>query len=168
LETCKVNNQDRRAVATLGRDLVQQVVPGELPLFASVSRAYFAGSLPKREARGRDDLLGFGVGEAVVLVAPIVLRFAEEIWETVSQQAATAAGGVVAEVFRRLRLRCGGNGSKVRPSTPALSVEELQYVRTVGRRCAENLPLTSQQRHLLVESLVGNLAAPDTPESVTT
>ena len=158
---------DRTAVTAMSRELLSQVAPGEMPLFTSVSRSYFAGSIPTRGHGNKDDLLGFGVGEAVVMLSPFVLRFAEDVWKSCEEQATKSASGVVIEVFRRIRARFGGDKKEAAPAPPSLSTEELQYVRSVGRRCVANFDLSEEQKNLLVESLVGSLAVPEQPRPVT-
>jgi hypothetical protein len=152
----------------MGQLIVERVSPGEVPLFRSTSRAYFSGTLHKGGRRTSDDLLGFGVGELVVMLAPVVLQFSEQVWRACAEQAAQSATGVVTNVFQRLRRRFAGEKHPLPDPAPTLSQEELRYVRDVGRRCAANLPLTEEQKALLVDALIGGLALPEVPEGAAT
>ena len=156
-----VDHQGHLAVAALGRVLLTDIAPAEVPLYPAVFRAIESGAdASKTKQSGDDDLLGFGPGETVVLLAPVVIQFAQQIWTAVSKEAATATAGGVAAVFRRLRDRfTPGNDPDPEP-TPTLNTEQLRYIRQVGRECASHLPLTEEQRRLMVESLVAALAVP--------
>ncbi len=155
-----VDDQEPLAVAALGRVLLTDIAPAEVPLYPAVVRARQSGAATSKAKQSGDDLLGFGPGETVVLLAPVIIEFAQQIWTAVSKEAATATAGGVAAVFRRLRDRFMPGKEPDPEATPTLNTEQLQYVRKVGRECASHLPLTEEQRRLMVESLVAALAVP--------
>ena len=67
-------------VAALARATVERAAPEELPLFPATSEAYFND--PKaleRSGGGKDEMLGFGVDAAVVLLTPIALTIAKDV-----------------------------------------------------------------------------------------
>lgn len=160
-----MNAVNQVAITSLGRQIVMVTAPEELALFGPVSRAHFEGRTPSRRARNRDDLLGFGVGEAVVLLTPTALQFAQQFWESLADEAAVGASGKVVDLLRRISRRLGATELQLDDADPGLTVDQLQKVRSVGRRCAEALPLTTEQQSLFVEALVGSLAVPEPPNT---
>jgi len=67
-------------VSELARNLVANTAPQELPLFRPVSEAYFKdpdGTLKGQP--GKDETLGFGVGEAATFITPIVLAVMTDV-----------------------------------------------------------------------------------------
>ena len=76
-------------VGSLGRELVSQLVPEELPLYPSML-SQFQGA---RRGRGRkassdDQLLGFGAAEALTMLTPVILSFTRSFWKALVAQAA--------------------------------------------------------------------------------
>jgi hypothetical protein len=66
-------------VAEVARALIVAVAPQELPLFHSVSEAFFKDPARVRpRGRGNDDVLGFGTVEATLLT-PIVLTMVTHV-----------------------------------------------------------------------------------------
>ena len=75
--TDKTENQ---LIAELARDLISQTVPQELPLFRANSEAFFSN--PEKllaGQKGKDEMLGFGVGEAITMLSPVILMVTSEI-----------------------------------------------------------------------------------------
>ncbi len=69
-----------QAVADVARSLIEQIAPQELPLFRATSAAYFKN--PRRALggqSGRDEMLGFGSGDEVTFVTPIILVAATKV-----------------------------------------------------------------------------------------
>jgi hypothetical protein len=159
---------ERDLINALGRQLVTDVAPAELPLFGAMVRARpKAGHKGTSRAtrRGHGDLLGFGLGEEVALMTPLVLQFAQTFWLALNEQAVEASLGVVGSVLRRVRQRFGSEQRS--PSEQVrFTEEELRHVREVGRRCAARLQIDAGQQELLVEALVGALAVPASPAAV--
>lgn len=74
------------------RDVVQEFAPEELPLLAVLRHADQAHvERGFRHRRNRDDLLGFGIGETVVLVTPIVLTAIQQVVNRIADSAADSA-----------------------------------------------------------------------------
>src|SRR5215831_21424831 len=66
---------DQELVGELARDLVGAIAPEELPLFAAMSKAWFADPARVQMNQG-DDVLAFGVAEAAALLSPVLLAAA--------------------------------------------------------------------------------------------
>ena len=66
-------------VAALARATVERAAPEELPLFSATSEAYFTDPKALERSGGKDEMLGFGVDAAVVLLTPIALTVAKDV-----------------------------------------------------------------------------------------
>jgi hypothetical protein len=89
-------------VAELGRDVVAAQFPDELPVFAAVSRAYFAD--PERTLSGRNERgrpLGFGVTEAVAMMTPLVLWLVQTALEPHIVRASGKLNGLLGRLRRK-------------------------------------------------------------------
>jgi hypothetical protein len=149
-------------VADLARRLVADTAPQELPLFRATSAAYFRDPdevLAQR--KGRDEMLGFGVEAAVVLLTPAALEVAKSVVSFVAMRlrgaAERGAGELidekVAAVFAKLR------GEKPKEhEAPDLDDAELAEVRRVAFEKARQLDVPEDKASLLADSVVGSLA----------
>jgi hypothetical protein len=140
-------------VRSIGLELVTRLAPEELPLYPSLA----AESNAPRGAGGRgsseDQLLGFGAGEAMVLLTPVILSFTRSFWQALLDETAHAA---LDGVLRRLRaIRTGHQHGAEDP--PPLTAEQLRLVRTVAEREAHQLDIPDRQAGLLADAMVGVL-----------
>jgi hypothetical protein len=94
-------------VADLARDLVAQVAPQELPVFRANSAAYFRD--PRKALTGhtgKDDMLGFGVGNVVGFLTPVVLSVLTDVVQYLSQEVSknlqTESAPVIQDAVKRL------------------------------------------------------------------
>jgi hypothetical protein len=168
-----VNEQaiDDAVVAQLARAAVAQAAPEELPLFRATSEAYFEDPQSLTRERSGDEMLGFGVEDALVLVTPVALTVAREVLEfivdEVSGHARDAGREVIGRIADRLLRRggsastaAGGGGSAPAPAPepPDLTDAQLQQVRALALEKAQQLALPPEKASLLADSLVGSLA----------
>ena len=72
---------DDALVADLARAVVEQTAPEELPLFRATSEAYFDDPDVAERSGCGDEMLGFGVDAALVLVTPVALSVARDVVE---------------------------------------------------------------------------------------
>jgi hypothetical protein len=149
-------------IADVARDVAAQIAPQELPLFRAISEAYFKDPdrvLDQRAAR--DEPLGFGVGEAVSLVLPIVLAVASEVVLFLAAEVKKAVGAesgkLTIEATKKLfkRFRAADQGQ---PPVSPLTPEQLAHVRKLAFEKARLLKLPEPQAQLLAEAVVGSLA----------
>ena len=136
---------DDALVAALARASVERVAPEELPLFRATSQAYFddPSALERRESR--DEMLGFGVDAAVMLVTPVALAVARDVIQFVADAAARAAREGrrgrdrprprPAAPTRRRAAATGGRAA----ATAELTDEQLEQVRTLALEKAKQL-----------------------------
>lgn len=137
----------------LARRVVTQVAPQELPLFPAISNQY-----QERRARPNgsgDERLGFGAGEVVTLLTPIILIVCTEVGPYLVQ----AVGETLKERGKRLisdRLDAWFGADK--DDRPTFSAEQREEVRARAYKKARQLKLDADQAHLLADAIAGSLA----------
>ena len=165
---------DDALVAQLARDAVGKTAPEELPLFRATSEAYFRdpSSVEKGDGSG-DEMLGFGVDAALVLITPVALSVARDVLNFVVAQVRAKAREHGTEAVDKLTDRILKRGDDKKPAAPAaasppeaaaapaapeLSDDQLEQVRALAIEKAKLLKLPDDKAHLLADSLVGSLA----------
>ena len=162
---------DDALVASLARSAVAEAAPEELPLFRATSQAYFDDPEALKRQGSGDQMLGFGVEAALVLVTPVALSVARDVLnfvvELVRGQAREHGKDLIDRLADRLVNRDGKPEAPAGPppvpaateSPPAgLTDEQLEQVRTLALEKAEQLKLSPEKAALLADSLVGSLA----------
>ena len=149
-------------VAALARASIERAAPEELPLFRATSQAYFNDPEALEKQRSRDEMLGFGVDAAVMLVTPVALAVAKDVIEFIGAhlraRAEKEGGGAIDRVLDRLVNRDGEAAATEPAGVPELTDEQLDQVRTLALEKAKQLKLSDAKAELLAESLVGSLA----------
>ena len=144
-------------VRSIGRELVSRIAPEELPLYPSlVSQFQDAKRARRSKASSDDQILGFGAGEVVTLLTPVILSFTRSFWDAIVAQAAqTALHGVLQQ------LQAHRPGQRNGPAeTPRFTEAQIQLVRTVAEQEACRLNVSKKQAGLLADAMVGVLVAP--------
>jgi hypothetical protein len=145
-------DEDEEIVSSIGWELVSRLAPAELPLYSSLAAQLGGKQTRYGKASSDDQILGFGVGEAVVLLTPMILQFAKSFWEALAAQAAQASVLGVLDRYRRHR---GGQ-----PDIPRMTDSQLQLVRKIAEQQARILNVPAGQAGLLADALVGVLTGP--------
>jgi hypothetical protein len=159
----------KELVLDLAQKVVLEIAPQEKRTFGAVSQAYLID--PERTLKGDgggDELIGFGIGE-VVLLTPVILEVvstAVEFLTTISQEALEntlkeaikkeSAGFLekIAKFF--IRLFEHNQHQKSLPLLP-LTTEQMREVRQLAFEKARLLNLDENQASLLADSLIGSL-----------
>ena len=154
-------SDDDALVAALARASVERAAPEELPLFRATSEAYFKDPSALERPQSRDDMLGFGVDAAVMLVTPVALAVARDVIQFIGThlraRAEKEGEGAIDRVLDRLLRR--DDQPATTPAAPAeLTDDQLEQVRTLAFEKAKQLKLSDAKAELLAESLVGSLA----------
>ena len=152
---------DDALVAELARTAVERAAPEELPLFRPTSEAFFADPAALERREGRDDMLGFGVDSALVLLTPVALAVARDVVDFVVAQVRSrlhdegesAVQGALDRLFRR-----GDARPEAAAADADLTDEELGRVRTIALEKARQLRLSPDRAVLLADAIVGGLA----------
>jgi hypothetical protein len=153
---------DRELIQEIARETVIRAAPEELPLFTMVADVYFDtnGRIPAERA-ARDEMLGFGLESAVVLLTPVILPVAGAILDQLAQDVARVATERGKDGLRRamralLRRDAGdGGGPPVAPLTP----EQLARVRLTALEKARQMDLPEDKAELLADAITGSLGA---------
>jgi hypothetical protein len=147
-------------VAALARATVEKAAPEELPLFRATSEAYFEDPQALERSGGKDEMLGFGVDAAMVLMTPVVLQVAKDVigflGEQLRERAREQGEGAIDRVIARLVKRNGGEGEA--EPVEELTEEQLEQVRALAIKKGRALKLSDERATLLADSLVGSLA----------
>jgi hypothetical protein len=147
-------------VAALARATVEKAAPEELPLFRATSEAYFEDPRALERSGGKDEMLGFGVDAAMVLMTPVVLQVAKDVigflGEQLRERAREQGEGAIDRVIARLVNRNGGEGEA--EPVEELTDEQLEQVRALAIKKGRALKLSDERATLLADSLVGSLA----------
>jgi hypothetical protein len=148
---------EKDIIAGFGRELVVAVAPQEVPLFHSVSEAFFKDprrARPRR--RGSDDLLGFGTVEATLLtpiVLTIVTRVGMYLAEEIGKDIVTATKSMIEDHIKRLFRR--------EPGAVSLQPPQLAEVRRIALSTAQQFAMPEANARELADVLVGRLAIND-------
>jgi len=139
-------------VGSLGRELVSDLAPEELPLYPSLLSQFQSAKSGRRPKKSSDDqFLGFGGAEALTMLTPVILSFTSSVWQAlVAETARSTAHGVVEYVRSH---RPGHHEA----AAPPLTADQLQLVRTVAEREARRLDISEGQAGLLADAMVGVL-----------
>jgi hypothetical protein len=147
-------------VAALARATVERAAPEELPLFGPMSEAYLADPSALEDGKRRDEMLGFGVDAAVVLLTPVALQVARDVLgflhEQLRERAREHGEGAIDRIIARLVGK--DDGAAAAEPVDELTDEQLQQVRTLALEKARTLKLSDAKATLLADSLVGSLA----------
>ncbi|MGK5740186.1 hypothetical protein [Micromonospora sp. URMC 103] len=143
-----------RLVRDAVRDVVGEVAPDELVLVDALRR-HDDDTAVRRLSRARRsrDLLGFGLGEATVLVTALVWIALDEVVRT-AVGAGMAKAGTGLRGWLRARL---GRPAPPRPM-PALTAEQLRAVQDRVRELGVAADLTPEAAALLADRVVARLA----------
>ena len=147
-------------VAVLARATVERAAPEELPLFAPMSEAYLADPKALEPGKGRDEMLGFGVEAAAVLVTPVALQVARDVLGFLHEQLRERAREHGEGAIDRIIARLVGKKDETAAAEPAaeLTDAQLEQVRALAFEKARSLKLSDSRAELLADSLVGSLA----------
>lgn len=80
---------DRELIEEVSRAVVAAVAPEEMVLFRPMTTAYFDAPDRLRQAP-KDDLLGFGAGDAVVALTPVALSVMSAVLTYIRREVAQA------------------------------------------------------------------------------
>jgi len=151
-----VSELDAAAVA-LARSTVERAAPEEIPIFPAASEAYLEGG--KAHDPGGQDMLGFGIETAVILLTPIAITVARDVLgylrDQVTQLASDKGKQGVDSLIARLT---GEKGHEGEEDPEPLTEEQLEEVRELAVEKAKQLKLDDDRAALLADSLVGSLA----------
>jgi hypothetical protein len=163
-EEASMSELEQVLIVDVSRALLERLAPEELPLLRPHAEEFFRDpTRPPRLRRGGDQLLGFGPGEALNALTPVLLPVVygaltvlkDAIKDSLRKQTSGALDGV----FRRLLLPLSGTSSGLASEPPLkLSAVQLAAIRRVAEQKALELGLPEARARLLADAIVGSLA----------
>lgn len=159
--TSAENNQ---LIADIARDIVAQTEPGELPLFRAISTEYFKRPAQAlKDQPNKDELLGFGIGEAVSLLTPAVLVVVTQavafltavVRQSVAKESTSLIDEQVKRMFKKFRHEEARDGL---PPAP-LTYGQLAQVRKQAYEKFLQLKLSDVQANRLADAVIASLVA---------
>ena len=156
------NVENNQLIADVARDIIAQTEPGELPLFRAISTEYF--KRPAEAAKnqsGRDELLGFGIGDAVPLVTPamlvvmtqVVAFLTEVVRQSFVEESANLVNEQVRSMFKKFRLE--GERDELAPAP--LTREQLVQIHKQAYEKFLQLKLSESRANNLADAVVASL-----------
>ena len=159
----------RQLIIDVSRELMGDFAPQELPfIFRTQSEEYFKNPKKVLNGRsGRDEVLGFGMGETVTFLTPIVLAImqdvitflAEEVKQSLKAQAAPVINEYVARIFKRYAPTPINQTVRTdaEEKSTALTADQLHSVRQLVLNGARQLKIADDKAELLANLIVGRL-----------
>lgn len=146
-------------ISELARQVVVAAAPAELPLFRATSAAYLHDPESVLAPHGKDDeILGFGVEAAVVLIAPAALQAARSVLEFLVAQVSEATQSETSDQIRRRVHGLFNRDSAEQPGGIALSRAELARVREIAFDAGRQARLPEREANMVADAMVGRLA----------
>lgn len=160
-ETMK-NSDQSQLIADVARDVVAQVAPQELPLFRATSVAYFKNpEKALKQQRGKDEKLGFGGGDVVTLLTPIILTVMTEVvtFLTVEVKKAVAAesASLISDQVKNLFKKFHPEGEEGQHDPAPLTREQIARVHKLAYERFLQLKLPETQANRLADALTARL-----------
>ncbi|MER5862866.1 hypothetical protein [Kitasatospora sp. NPDC002040] len=138
------------------RDVVAEVAPAELPLLVGLAALDDATVVRRLNDRvRRSEPLGFGLGEIVALVTPVVWLAADQVAQRAAGAAVDRVAGAAGSGLRRLFRR---SPEPVTVTVPPLSPKQIVEVRQLVLDLAADRGLDEQLAVTVAESLAARLA----------
>jgi hypothetical protein len=156
-------------IADLSRDIIMSIAPQELPLFRATSTAYFQKpDALFKNAKEKDQILGFGIGETVVMMTPsaliIVTQIVQFITAELQKSVVAESSSLIADLVKKKFKKFRPIDSKSDAQIPApLTKEQLVYVRQLAYKEANRLMRSDTKAQVLADAIVGSLATSDVP-----
>jgi|SRR5882724_4449009 len=156
-------SEQNQLIADLARDIVEQTAPQELPLFRATSAAYFKNpNKVLKKTKGKDDILGFGVGEAVVLMTPsllfIMTHVVQFVTAEVQKSVVTESTSLISDLVKKMFTKFRAGEKKEQADPLPFTPEQLAQVRKIAYEDAAILLGSDPRAHLLADAIVGSLA----------
>jgi len=156
--------ETRMLLCDVGRDIVADIAPQELPIFPAVSSAWIADpdDAIKRSRRGEAPL-GFGAEAAFTFLTAAVLYVLTEVVKMLAESAKKAvaeglereATALVTAMFKRFR-RPGQS-----PVPRELVEAQFSAVRATVVSAGREMHLPDDQIEMLVKAVTAQLVVPD-------
>jgi hypothetical protein len=162
MEVAMTSAENNQLIADAAREVIAQTEPGELPLFQAISTQYFkrADKILKKQS-GKEDLLGFGIAEAMSVVTPavlvvttwLVIFLAEEAAKSIAEKSVSLITKQVKKRFKKF----SKEDTKDESALPPLTHEQIAYVRQQAYEKFLQLNLSETRANRLADAVVASL-----------
>jgi hypothetical protein len=168
MEETMTNVENSQLIADVARNIVAQTEPGELRLFQAISTEYFKRPAEvNKNNRGKDELLGFGIGDAVPLVTPAMLVVMTQIvaflTEVVRQSFVEESANLINERVRSMFKKFRHEGERDELAPAPLTREQLAQVHKHAYEKFLELKLSGTRATYLADAVVASLIAAPEP-----
>lgn len=161
-----ISAENNQLIADVARDIIGQTAPQELPLFRAISVAYFKdpNKLPKQQG-GKDEMLGFGVGEVVVFLTPAVLVVVTEVvtfvTTTVKETLVQSGADLISDHVKDLFKTSHPEGKNEAGTPSPLTLQQISRVHQLAYEKFLKLKLPDAQANRLADAVVATLVSED-------
>jgi hypothetical protein len=147
---------ENEVIRDVARDIITQIAPNELRIFAGLSEDYFTNPREVlKNLKSEDKVLGFGTDSATALLTPIVYAALSEVFQVLINVAKTAVedglGSKISDVIKSMFRRFDSS----QPSP--LSLDQIALVREKVSRVLRAAKLPDDRADLIVNAVVGQL-----------
>lgn len=149
-------------VTDVARDVLSEIAPEEMPIFAAASRAYFADpAAARQQLRSRDNVLGFGVEALTVVVTPAVLLILSEVFDFLTGVAAKATEeGLTKEIPQIIKAMFRKFHSSEPDIPSVLTREQIGLIHSNVLLAAKKLRLPAEKAQSLANAVTAQLVLP--------
>jgi hypothetical protein len=168
MEETMTSVENNQLIADVARDVIAQTEPGELPLFRAIKTEYFKRPVEAlKNQSGRDELLGFGMGETVPLLTPAVLVVMSQVvaflTEVVRQSVVEESASLINERVRRLFKKFRPEETRDELAPAPLTREQLVQVHKQAYEKFLELKLSGTRANYLADAVVASLIVAPKP-----
>ena len=168
MEETVTSVENNQLIAYVARDVITQTEPGELPLFRAISTEYFKRPAEAlKNQSGRDELLGFGMGETVSLLTPAVLVVTTQVvaflTEVVRQSVVEESASLINERVRRMFKKFRQEGTRDELAPAPLTREQLVLVHKQAYEKFLELKLSGTRANYLADAVIASLIVAPKP-----
>ena len=163
-----IDSTTKKLIHSISKNVIEKISPQELLLFQATSDAYFKNPQKTlKELKEKDEMIGFGPGESLTLLAPIVLAVTTEMVKFaigILQEAAKddLKDKVRENLFSKFSNRFFQNSNPTEHEISSLTNEQREQLRQVTFEKARQFNLPEDQAKQLSDCIVDNL--PHNPE----
>ena len=149
-------------VGDIARDVLSEIAPQEIPIFAATSRAYFANpEAALQQLRSKDNVLGFGTDAASFLFSPAVLLVLSETFQYLLRVAASATADGLAKEIPELIKAMFKKFQSSQPDTPSvLTREHIASIHGNILASAKKLRIPAEKARTLANAVTAQLVLP--------
>ncbi|WP_436496293.1 hypothetical protein [Actinokineospora sp. HUAS TT18] len=139
-------------VRDLARELVETLAPEELPTFDAVAEPYLTDPRrAERRLRDHDDPMGFGLGDALAMMTPVIALVSGSVVTALSDTLSDSLRSQGAKLLRKVTKK------KELPPAAEWSAEQLAEVREIALKRALDLGMKPGKAEALADAVVGAL-----------